>query len=339
MMHLGVCIMSLNSYSQDSTSIGFDLFGSDELLEMTLYFDIREFLKTRDRQEYSEARITIKLDDTDSLSENIKIRTRGIMRLTYCSFPPIMLKFSKADTGIDQKISPVNIKLVTHCIRSSIYESYVLKEYLTYKLFNLLTPYSFKTRLARIRYIDTRKPGNGFIAYGFLIENLNALAERNQAIVIENLKLSQLQMYTADMARVAVFNYMIGNTDWSVANQHNIKIIQPSGIIADKGIPVAYDFDYSGLVNTSYSLPREGIPINGVTERYYQGLCFKNEDIYPVIDEFWRLQKPILNTIRDFEYLSKVLRLKMESYISSFYKMYGSPEDIVDDLNCTCQLY
>jgi len=187
--------------------------------------------------------------------------------------------------------------------------------------------------------MDTRKPENGFTTYGFLIESIDGMAERNHAIVIDNLKLSQQQMYAADMARVAVFNYMIGNTDWSVVNQHNIKIVLPAEKIADKGIPVAYDFDYSGLVNTSYALPREGIPINSVTERFYQGLCFRNEDIRPVIDEFWRLQEPILNTIHDFELLSQAARIKMESYISSFYKMYRSPDDLIDDLNCTCQLH
>lgn len=316
---------------------GIDLFASDEPLQLTLYLDIREFLKTRGSQEYSNARLTIKLNETDSVAEDIKIKPRGIMRLTYCSFPPIMLKFKGNDSSDERAIKKGTVKLVTHCNRSPVFENYILKEYLTYKLFNLVTPYSFKTRLVRISYIDTLKAKNSFTAYGFLIENEDEMAKRNKAVLIKNPKLTQNNMYVEDMARVAVFNFLIGNTDWSVTFQHNVKILVPSELIPDKAIPVAYDFDYSGLVNTSYSLPREGIPIQYVTERYYLGLCFKEEELMPVINEFWDLKEQFLDAIRNFEYLSMGARLKAESYIENFYKVYRQPDDLIDDLNCTCQ--
>jgi hypothetical protein len=316
-----------------------DLFASDEPLQLTLYLDMREFLKTRGSQEYSNARLTIKLNESDSIAEDIKIKARGIMRLTYCSFPPIMLKFKGKSNGAERVIKKGTVKLVTHCNRSSVFESYVLKEYLTYRLFNLVTPYSFKTRLVRISYMDTLKTKNSFTAYGFLIENEDEMAKRNKAALVENPKLTQNHMYVEDMARVAVFNFMIGNTDWSVTFQHNVKILVPSELIPDKGIPVAYDFDYSGLVNTSYSLPREGIPIQYVTERYYLGLCFKEEELTPVIHEFWDLKEQLLDAIRNFEYLSSGARSQAESYIDSFYKVYRHPDDLINDLNCTCQQY
>jgi len=318
---------------------GIDLFASDELLHLTLYLDIREFLKTRGRQEYSNARLTIHFNETDSVTEDIKIKARGIMRLTYCSFPPVMLKFKGNDSTAERNIPKGNIKLVTDCFQSTVYENYVLKEYLTYRLFNLVTPFSFKTRLVRIRYMDIIKPKNSFTAYGFLIENEDEMAERNNAVVINNLKLTQNNMVAEDMARVAVFNYMIGNTDWSVTFQHNVKVLSPTEMIADKGIPVAYDFDYSGLVNTDYSLPREGIPIQYVTERYYLGLCFKEEELIPVIAEFWNLKEQFLSTVHNLEYLSKSAKTQAESYITSFYKMYRHPGELIKDLNCTCQMY
>jgi hypothetical protein len=315
----------------------FDFFASEEPLQLTLCFDIREFLKTRSRQEYSDARFTVKLNENDSISEIIKIKARGIMRLSYCSFPPIMLKFKGSDHETARTLGRGTLKLVTPCNRSSMYESYVFKEYLAYRLFSLVTPYSFKTRLVKINYVDTHKNGRTYASYGFLIENEDKMAERNKSYIIKNKNVLQKNMNTGDMARVAVFNYMIGNTDWSVPNQHNVKVLKSVEVLSDKGIPVAYDFDYSGFVNTGYSLPAEGLPIEDVTERYYSGLCYRYEELNPILDEFAGMKEKFLNTINDFEYLSMKDKKKAETYINSFYKMNMFQNILINSLNCTCK--
>jgi hypothetical protein len=316
-----------------------EFFASDEPLQLSLCFNIREFLKTRSRQEYCDARLTVKLNENDSISENIKIKARGIMRLSYCSFPPIMLKFKGDNQETSRTLGKGTIKLVTQCKWSSLYESYVFKEYLAYKLFSLVTPYSFKTRLVKINYVDIHETGKTYASYGFLIENDDKMAERNKAFIINNKNVLQKNMNTEDMARVAVFNYMIGNTDWSVPNQHNIKILKSLEIPSDKGIPVAYDFDYAGFVNTVYSLPAEGLPIEDVTERYYSGLCYSNEELNPVLDEFAGMKEKFLNTINGFEYLSAREKKKAETYIKSFYKMNDVQNILINSLNCTCKKF
>jgi hypothetical protein len=327
-------------YTEEVTSKNeFDFFASEEPLEMTLCFDIRKFLKTRSGQKYSDARLTIKLNDNDSISENIKIKARGIMRLSYCSFPPIMLKFKGGDHETARTLGKGTIKLVTQCNRSSLYESYVFKEYLTYKLFNMVTPYSFKTRIVKINYVDINRTGKTYKSYGFLIENEDKMAERNKAAIINNKNVMQKNMNTEDMARIAVFNYMIGNTDWSVPNQHNVKILRPLEVPSDKGIPVAYDFDYSGFVHTVYALPTEGLPIQDVTERYYSGLCYRDEELNPILDEFTGMKDKFLNTINDFEYLSMHDKKQAETYINSFYKMNKVQNILINSLNCTCKQY
>ena len=57
------------------------------------------------------------------------------------------------------------------------------------------------------------------------------------------------------MTRVALFEYMIGNLDWSVPVRHNIKLIVPKEDSNAIAFPVPYDFDYSGLVKTDYAIP------------------------------------------------------------------------------------
>lgn len=317
---------------------GIDLFGSEELLQMTLSFDMREFVRTKNQPEYLDARLTVKINESDSVSQDIKLKARGFMRLSYCSFPPIMLKFSN-DSGPERIQKKGTMKLVTHCTKSAVFQDYLFKEYLTYKMFNLLTPYSFKTRLVRIHYEDVKKPGSGFTAYGFLIENEDKLAERNKAVVINLTNITQKQMIPSDMARVAIFNYMIGNTDWSVPMQHNVKVLKSSVELSDKAIPVAYDFDYSGLVNTVYSAPAEELPIKTVAERYYLGLCFGDEELKPIIDEFSGMQEQFLGMVNNFEYLSRGDKKQMETYINSFYRMYKNQNILISDLNRTCKRF
>ena len=318
---------------------GFDFFASDEPLEISLSFDIREFVKTKDEPEYFDASLKIITHSNDTLSQRIKLKARGEMRRDYCSFPPVLLKF-KDNKDEDEPIQQGGtIKLVTHCHLSPTFENYVFKEYLAYKLYNQVTPYSFRTRLARITYTDVNNPNNTYTSYGFLIENTEEMARRNDAIVIKNLNVSQQHMNSSEMARLAVFNYMIGNTDWSVQLQHNIKVLKALDVNSDKGIPVAYDFDFSGFVNTMYSAPREELPIKSVTERYYMGTCFGTEELTPIIEEFGGKKEELLGTISSFEFLSDGEKKEAEMYISSFYRQYKYPNALINGLNRTCKRY
>jgi hypothetical protein len=318
---------------------GLSFFTSDELLEMTLEFDMKEFLKTKSQSEYQDAILTVKTGAGDSITEHIELRARGKMRCDYCSFPPIMLKLKGKENMPGRVQDRGNFKLVTHCNRSPKNEDYVLKEFLVYKMLNLVTPYSFKTRLVRVQYVDIHAAKKSYTTYGFIIESLDQLAERNEAVVIDNPNLAQSHMNSEDMARTALFNYMIGNTDWSVASQHNVKVLKSVKVLSDKGIPVSYDFDFSGFVNTVYAAPCGKIPIKNVTERYYQGMCLGDEDINPVLEQFDDLKGRFISTIDNFEYLSVGSRKQLESYIHSFYRGFKNQNVLISDLNRTCKSY
>ncbi len=351
-----ISMISTWTYSQEMTGImdtvaqepfatehgvknGFDFFASDELLEMTLSFDVREFLRTKSQPENLDASLTVKLSDTDSLSQQIKVKARGEMRRTYCAFPPIMLKFKGSGKDSGRICGKGNLKLVTHCNATADFKGNVLKEYLAYKMFNLVTPYSFKTRLVKITYIDINRPEKTFEAYGFLIENEEKLAERNHAVMIKVLNATQKDMSPLDMARIAVFNYMIGNTDWTVPYQHNIKIMKSLETPVEKPIPVVYDFDYSALVNAVYAIPHERLPIQDVSERYYLGICNQDEVLNTVIEEFEELKDDFMGTIRSFEYLPKNEKKFVENYLNSFYKSYNQNTYLISALNRTCKRF
>lgn len=318
---------------------GLDFFASEELLEMTLAFDIKGLVKSKNKPEYFDASLTVKESGTDSITQQIKVKARGYFRCNFCSFPPLMMKFkNKNDDAI--QVQGKTLKLVTHCHQTAKFDEYVLKEYLAYKLLNNLdSNYSFKTRLVRIHYVDVNKSKNSYTAYGILIENETMLAQRNNAVIIKSDKFTPKDMNTKDMNRMALFNFMIGNTDWSVQMQHNIKILMSFDRPNGKAIPVLYDFDYSGLVNTYYAAPFEELPIKSVTERYYQGICTGAEQIKPLIEEFAGLKDRMLGTIQDFQYLSKNDKKQAESYISSFYGLYRNQNYMISQLNRTCKTF
>lgn len=315
----------------------FDFFNSEEPLKMSLAFDVKKLLRTKSNPEYMEALISVHINENETIRQMIKVKARGERRREYCQFPPLMLKIKNQPEELSKVFSEGKIKLVTHCAQSAVFEDFLLKEYLAYKLYNLVTPFSFKTRLVDITYIDSENPDRTFTEKGFIIESVDQLAARNNALVIKNGEISQKHMDALEMTRMAVFSYMIGNTDWSVYKQHNVKVLSVPEKYASKGIPVAYDFDYSGFVNAHYATPTANIPINYVTDRYYMGTCDNSEMVNAVIQEFLNKQDAFMNAIDSCEYLPEAERKKAMAYIALFYKKNNTQVMLTRDFNRTCQ--
>ncbi|MBN2480196.1 MAG: hypothetical protein JXB19_00520 [Bacteroidales bacterium] len=327
--------------SQDTVHVNIafddDLFASEEPLEITLAFDIRGFQRTKDQPQDFDATITVKTSSTDSVTQEISLRARGESRRRICDFPPISLNLKKLEGPAAGLQNQGKLKLVTHCKQSSLYEGYVLKEYLAYKLFNLVSPYSYKTRLVRVHYVDINRPDKPYTAYGFIIEDTDDMAERNHSVEIDNPNITQKDMIPEHMVRVALFNFMIGNTDWAVPSLHNIKLLKSLELFTAQAIPVPYDFDFSGFVCTSYSAPAPALPIKNVMERYYMGICVPDEDLNTILDEFWELKEDILGTINNCEYFSSSQKKQTASFIESYYKMYDRRNILIQTVKNTCK--
>ncbi len=90
------------------------------------------------------------------------------MRLQICSIPPLKVKFEKSDLAAHQ-LSPLNeLDLVQPCHDADQYYQYILKEYLAYKLWELVSPYSFRTQLVKIHYTNPDGTDAHDASYGFL---------------------------------------------------------------------------------------------------------------------------------------------------------------------------
>ncbi len=311
------------------------LFDNDNLLEITLEFDITHYRRKRHKDEYLDAILIYHLSTTDSVVKELKVKPRGISRRSICNFPPLMLNFRKSDTTGKEFSSIDKIKMVTHCLAGG--EEYILKEFLVYKLFNILTDYSYRVRLLRVTYINTFKKSKPIHQFAYLIEPDKTLIKRLKSGDKTTAYMTQKHIKPEVMDRMAIFNYMIGNTDWSVPVRHNVLVLTGNyPLVIGSGVVIPYDFDYAGLVNTHYAVPFEGLGLKSVRERRYLGVCRSEKIFTDALREFSENKEKLYETINKFPYLKTKSKKEMIRYLDSFYKKFDKHNTIVGLLSRDC---
>lgn len=327
-----------NSVAEGDPGNSFRLFEDEELLEITLKFDLTDYIKNKPAEEYLKARITFHINDRDSINGDIRLRTRGIYRNEFCYFPPIELNFKNADFGYSDLDSISRIKVVPACNKGKGNENYVLREYLVYKLYNLLSDNSFRVRLLKINYIDSENKKKPITQFGFFIEPVKVLASRTNSLQIRSISATPESISQEVLDRVAIFNYMIGNYDWSVPGPHNVRLFrQVTAGSPPHDIAVPYDFDWTGLVNAHYAIPEERLGIKSVRERIFRGLC-RSEEVYRKdLEVFAEKKEEFFGLINEFPYLSKRDKKDIIMYLGEFYRLLDNKMQILEIFRNSCR--
>jgi hypothetical protein len=320
----------------DSQQFDAELFESNEPLKVFLEFDISYYKKWKPQDAYIPATITYVNSSNDTVSKDFKLRARGNFRLRFCEFPPLMLNFKVKDmkgtafSGIDK------MKLVPHCTDGL--DDYILREYLIYRMYNLITDQSLRVRLLEINYIDTRGKIKPKTEFGFVIEPYNLFEQRTGLTRVMNSNITQRNIYRKSMDRVAIFAYMTGNADWNVPQQHNIQIFAaPADTAGFFSVAVPYDFDYCGLVNAYYAVPPPEIGIKSFRERFYQGICRTNTEYVYALRDFVAQKVNIYKLISEFPYLKQSSKKDIISFIDQFYLRLDSKYTILSEFRETCK--
>ena len=323
-------------YSVSDTIEDFGLFTDDEILNLSLRFDVSTYRKKKPKDEYMDAIMTYHISKDDSINKNVRLKTRGEFRNGHCAYPPIVLNFKKAEFEKADLNKIGKVKVVTHCMTGN--EDYLFREYLVYKLYNVLTDTSFRVRLINMTYINTVKASKPVSTYAFFIEPLDLLAERIGAMPVEVTSLNQKNIIPEMMDRMAIFNYMIGNTDWSVPGQHNCKVLSdPKSGQPNLGLIVPYDFDYSGFVDASYAVPVEELGIESVRQRIYQGVCRDDATFMKSLQEFTARKEAFYNVISEFQYLDERSKKDMTRFLDEFFSMFDKRNRILYELKSGCK--
>ena len=293
-------------------------FSAERPFNMVLNSDLKNLFNKKMEKQAQPANVTFRLEDSTVIQENIEIRTRGKFRLENCFMPPILLDFK---TPSSPKLRPLGrLKLVTGCAAGNEDEQLIIKEFLAYKIFNMLTDKSFRVRLVNIKYEDTRGKVKSYSQYGFLLEDVDDMAKRNKCLEVEGKVYNTESTLREQMTLVALFEYMIGNYDWSVPGYHNIKLMRPSADQNAIPIAVPYDLNHSGFVNAPYAIPPDDMEIKSVKDRLYRGFPRSMEELESTFAIFRKQKENILNLISNCEWQNNRYKKETTNYIEGFYR-------------------
>lgn len=311
------------------------LFRSDEPLELTLAADFRAVMRDRNPNSVVTFPATISFAAADGSTKTIplRIRARGHSRRNprTCTFAPLRLEFDKPTTRGTVFAGHGPLKLGTHC-RSGV-EDVVLREYAVYRMYNLLTPYSFRARVASMTYVDAATGRQVAQEPGIILEDDDDVAKRMEglSIPLESAIFPRLDQETLSL--MMLFQYMIGNTDFSIMVQHNVRIVVTKDV---RRYPVPYDFDYSGLVSSGYGVPSNLLPITNVRDRLYRGPCRTPAQWQPHLDKV-RAAKPDLLAVLDaVPGLKESYRKSAKNYLEEFFRTIDQPRQLKRELIDPC---
>jgi len=316
------------------TSYASTLFEDDAVLEITLKGPLSTVME--DVNERREQPFSLQ---TDGASVDVKVRVRGNSRVEYCSFRPLRLNFSKDDALGTVFAGHDKVKLVTHCKKQSRYEQNTLEEYAAYRIMNLLSDVSYRTRLVRIRYVDSDKEAKTTDRYGFLIEPDKALASRLGAELVNVRDVTRGMFDEQHSALVFVFAYLIGNTDWShvrfVGDEvccHNGRLLR----VGEKQYYVPYDFDLTGLVNARYARPQPELRLRSVRVRRYRGYCIDNAAVAAALRAVVSRREDILGVVAGLPHLSEKEIKSRTAYLDGFFKLAENEQKLLHEFERRC---
>lgn len=308
------------------------LFKSDEVIKMELRFDLSAINNDRNGiPENHDGELIYYTPNGKAKKLSVKLTVRGRYRLdtAKCNFPPLLVNFKKNEVKNTLFDNQNKLKLVTPCQN----DIDVIEEYIIYKMYNQITDISFKVRLVKILYFDTRRGKKIFEKYSYFIENKNHVAERSNTVV-KDIRLTPFDLDRGNFKKMAVFQYMVGNNDWYTLLNQNIIIMQPNDS-SRAPYAVPYDFDLSGFVNAFYDKREsEGRSPHG---RLYKGLCYKTDEFAEVFKFYQELRPTFESIINNMELLSEKTRKQDIKYIESFYKVIESQQLIKKEFLDKCE--
>ncbi len=323
-MKLKVCVLwifviSVSSCAQSSRKSIFDcIYDTEGIPTIQLVTDWQALFsqKSEEAEDYIPAKLTIPVNGVSTTFE-VKVRARGMMRKQACTFPPLKIDFKKKELKKNQLDTSISkLKLVFQCGQGNANYELLLKEKLGYDLYKVIAP---KYHL-EYKELTTEAIQNGKLNYtlhAMIVEDEHHLEKRTGSMLVTDSLMKSSQLDRTTYLRMSTFEYMIGNTDWTVPNRHNVEMYKSDDYA--KIVPVAYDFDYSGLVNAPYASPHPRIPIKSVTDRFFMGTGVTDEEAISMGKYFLEKKPDFDKVIVSQQQLSDSTKQSVVRYFDEFY--------------------
>ena len=320
------------------------LYRSDDILTLEILAPFSDIFSKRgeDRPEFPAKLILVEGELRTEFDITLKLRGNSRAQRGTCNFPPLRVRFDKEQTKDTIFHKQGSVKLGTHCkTRNSRYVQNTLTEYFLYRVFNIVTEESFRVRLADIKYFNEDGSKLRTEAYGFFIERPKRAAER---LGMERVRQPIINVNDVDpvaASRNALFQFMIGNLDWSVlAAQegedccHNYKPLRTPG---EPVTPIPYDFDQSGAVDAEYASSYMSFKLRSARSRLWRGFCLHNAEVAPRISEFQAKRAEIETLYKTIPVVNESRYKRLMSYFDDFYEIIGNPKEVQKQIMDKCR--
>lgn len=291
----------------------FDYLTPQEGISMTLELDLTELINNKNTNQYYPGSLTT----ADGKMLKVEVRARGKFRRRVCEVPPLKLKFPKKELralGLD---TLNEIKLVAPCFNDPKGEELLLREYVAYRMFERLSPYSVRARLVKVTFRDKHVEEVKKPVYCLLVEHEEQLRARLGGQISEDYGMSVDSLQSEQAALASVFQYMIGNTDWGLADNRNIYLFRTAP--AEKFILIPYDFDFAGLVNAPYAVPRADTGLKNVKERKLLANNLPDDALKQAAETMKAAQSDLLAWC-NASFLSKNTQKEVARYVEAFFQ-------------------
>lgn len=304
------------------------LFQSHEPIKIRIKGPMRTFRRERSDEEDLPAVAVWQEADGRTIEAEIGLRARGNYRRRpkTCSLPPIRLNFKTSTVAGTIFQGQDKLKLVTHCRdRSRRYREAVLREYLTYRMLNTMTDLSYRVRRLEVTYEDTESNRADYESIAFVIEHKDGFSARTGLPILSLPRTYLKDLDPAYTNLTSVFQYMIGNTDFSPLKGaadadccHNVNLYGDAGTAI---FPVPYDFDMSGMIDAEYASPNPRFRLRNVRQRLYRGRCAFNDQLPATIQAFNDKRNELYALADNADFMENSSRNKMRRYLDSFFQI------------------
>lgn len=296
------------------------LFDGDSVLEIELVGPLSTMIEAGDKgREYP---FVLR---ENGVEHEVMVSLRGKSRLRVCQFPPLRLRFDTSQALSGVFAGQEKLRLVTHCRNKDKGDQNAMEEYAAYRIFSQLSEFAYRVRALRMTYTDTdgKLSEKAHVRYAFAIEPMQQLAHRSggEPLKVKAVSVPRLNLQQAGL--VFVYQYLIGNTDWSLvmadgddACCHNGDLLEIDRII----YYIPYDFDLAGIVNASYAKPDPTLRMKNVRQRRYRGYCIDREPVGEALRYVKSKEQEILQEAAATPGLTATEKKGMSEYLGQFFK-------------------
>lgn len=281
----------------------FDIWEQQDIQSIELHLDVDALEANRKNADEIPVRVI-----SNGVEMEASASVRGKFRRRVCSMPPIMLRFAKSELEAQGLSSHNDYKLVTHCTDGKAGQRALLREKLAYELYRTVNPEaSFRTRLLNITYVNT-VDGSTTTSYAIFIEDVDELKQRLGVKSCKECYNRPLESFE-NVETVTLFNYMIGNADFSTRMVRNLKLFRNQD--GDLTV-VPYDFDYCGLVAPAYA--------EGCEQRQLKWEFGEDPNLESAKETFLSYEDDFMAKIEEAEYLLPKCKKEVGKYVKGFFR-------------------